>query len=168
MLVVFNELLSGHPGVLAQFHARFRHLIVDEFQDNSEPQSQLLKVMVNPLDPQITVVGDDDQCIYAFRGVSARWAQPQEDNRYAPCPLLPAVACGLACGRLLLACATYHQPSALTSPTLEPFRVLGRAGQFPAPRQLLPITHARRQLPLHRQHLGGRRDLPSRLQAAAG
>ena len=40
----------------------------DEFQDNSDVQSKLLSVMINPGDPQVTVVGDDDQCIYQFRG----------------------------------------------------------------------------------------------------
>ena len=41
---------------------------MDEFQDNSGLQTQLLQLMVREDAPQITVVGDDDQCVYQFRG----------------------------------------------------------------------------------------------------
>ena len=68
MLVVFHELLSNNPRVRGFFQKRYTHLVVDEFQDNSELQTVLLEDMVDPANPQITVVGDDDQCIYQFRG----------------------------------------------------------------------------------------------------
>ena len=68
MLVVFHELLSNNPRVRGFFQQRYTHLVVDEFQDNSELQTVLLEDMVDPANPQITVVGDDDQCIYQFRG----------------------------------------------------------------------------------------------------
>ena len=68
MLVVFHELLSNNPRVRGYFQQRYTHLVVDEFQDNSELQTVLLEDMVDPANPQITVVGDDDQCIYQFRG----------------------------------------------------------------------------------------------------
>ena len=52
----------------ARFHRRYTHLVVDEFQDNSGLQTRLLQLMVCAEAPQLTVVGDDDQCIYQFRG----------------------------------------------------------------------------------------------------
>jgi len=68
MLVVFRTLLESHADVRARFHRRYTHLVVDEFQDNSGLQTRLLQLMVCAEAPQLTVVGDDDQCIYQFRG----------------------------------------------------------------------------------------------------
>ena len=62
------QLLETHAGARHRFLATFEHLIVDEFQDNSELQSNLLQLMVSGDTPRLTVVGDDDQCIYQFRG----------------------------------------------------------------------------------------------------
>ena len=65
---VLHQLLEKHQGARQRFLSTFAHLIVDEFQDNSELQSQLLELMVDASAPKLTVVGDDDQCIYQFRG----------------------------------------------------------------------------------------------------
>ncbi len=56
-----NELLRSH------YQARFRHLLVDEFQDTSRLQYLWLRLLAGA-DNAIFAVGDDDQSIYAFRG----------------------------------------------------------------------------------------------------
>ena len=63
------RLLESRPRVLAALQDRYSTIIVDEFQDNN----YALNVIVGRLAEKhlsVTVVGDDDQCIYAFRGAS--------------------------------------------------------------------------------------------------
>ncbi len=56
-----NEILREH------YRARFKHILVDEFQDTNRLQYMWLKLLAGP-DTAIVAVGDDDQSIYAFRG----------------------------------------------------------------------------------------------------
>jgi DNA helicase-2/ATP-dependent DNA helicase PcrA len=63
-LLTKNELLRNH------YRARFRHILVDEFQDTNRLQYLWLKLLAGP-DNCIFAVGDDDQSIYAFRGARA-------------------------------------------------------------------------------------------------
>ena len=77
MLTLFHELLANHEGARLRFLSTYDHLVVDEFQDNSGLQTRLLKLMVADEAPRLTVVGDDDQCIYQFRG-----AEPGNFARY--------------------------------------------------------------------------------------
>jgi DNA helicase-2/ATP-dependent DNA helicase PcrA len=73
------EILSNHPEVRQGYHSRFRHLLVDEFQDTSAAQYRLLRLLVGPLE-NVCVVGDDDQSIYSWRGASvANIAQFERD-----------------------------------------------------------------------------------------
>ncbi len=58
-----NEILRGH------YQARFRHVLVDEFQDTNRLQYRWLKLLAGG-DTAIFGVGDDDQSIYAFRGAN--------------------------------------------------------------------------------------------------
>src|SRR5690606_7212050 len=58
-----NELLREH------YQARFRHILVDEFQDTNVLQYRWLKLLAGH-DNAIFAVGDDDQSIYAFRGAN--------------------------------------------------------------------------------------------------
>ncbi|MDA1222175.1 MAG: UvrD-helicase domain-containing protein [Planctomycetota bacterium] len=67
----FLDLLVEHPAVAERYQARFRWLLVDEFQDTNRVQYDLLKRLVGP-DRNITVVGDPDQSIYRFRGAEVR------------------------------------------------------------------------------------------------
>jgi DNA helicase-2/ATP-dependent DNA helicase PcrA len=61
------ELLRGHPDVLTHYRRRFRHLLVDEFQDTNAIQYAWLRLLAG--DSGIPfVVGDDDQSIYRWRG----------------------------------------------------------------------------------------------------
>lgn len=60
-------LLRDNPEVQKKWNERFRYLLVDEYQDTNETQYQLLKFLTNKY-KCFTVVGDDDQSIYAWRG----------------------------------------------------------------------------------------------------
>ncbi len=64
-------LFQANPDVLTKWQNRIRYLLVDEYQDTNLTQYQLVKLLVGAL-AKFTVVGDDDQSIYAWRG-----AQPE-------------------------------------------------------------------------------------------
>lgn len=61
------ELLHRNEILRAHYQARFRHILVDEFQDTNRLQYMWLRLLCGP-DNGIFAVGDDDQSIYAFRG----------------------------------------------------------------------------------------------------
>jgi len=64
-----HKLLQERPQILAAIQQRYTHILVDEFQDVNYAQYELVKLLT-PGKGQLTVVGDDDQSIYAFRGAS--------------------------------------------------------------------------------------------------
>ncbi len=86
------HLLQSHPHVAEAYRRRFRHVLVDEYQDTNHAQYMLVKELVGPAggrssagsgaetgrsdgDPppaELCVVGDADQSIYAFRGATIR------------------------------------------------------------------------------------------------
>ena len=68
------ELLRTHPAALRDCQARFRYILVDEFQDTNYAQFELVKLLA-AAHRNVTVVGDDDQSIYKFRGAALRWAR---------------------------------------------------------------------------------------------
>lgn len=61
------KLFQDHPDVLEKWQNRIRYLLVDEYQDTNASQYLLVKQLVG-MRCQFTVVGDDDQSIYAWRG----------------------------------------------------------------------------------------------------
>ncbi len=61
------KLLRQNNKILTNLHQQFKYILVDEFQDTNFSQLQLLKLLA-PKESNITVVGDDDQGIYSFRG----------------------------------------------------------------------------------------------------
>ncbi len=61
------SLLQGHPEVLADYHRRFRYLLVDEYQDINVAQYLWLRLLAQG-HKNICCVGDDDQSIYGWRG----------------------------------------------------------------------------------------------------
>ncbi|WP_424463270.1 ATP-dependent helicase [Pseudoclavibacter helvolus] len=85
-------MLRAFPEVAAQYQRRFRHVLVDEYQDTNHAQYSLIRELTRPVEPQhvpldtrmelderggipgasLTVVGDSDQSIYAFRGADIR------------------------------------------------------------------------------------------------
>jgi len=63
------ELFKQHPEALLRWQLKLRYLLVDEYQDTNDCQYQLVKQLAD-LRGALTVVGDDDQSIYAWRGAS--------------------------------------------------------------------------------------------------
>jgi len=71
LLVRAVELLAAHPHVLEYYQARFRHVLVDEFQDTNRAQNELVVALART-HRNICVVGDSDQSVYRFRGADIR------------------------------------------------------------------------------------------------
>ena len=72
-------LFQQHPSVLEKWQNKIRYLLVDEYQDTNITQYQLVKLLAGALG-RFTVVGDDDQSIYAWRGAQPEnLAQLQKD-----------------------------------------------------------------------------------------
>ncbi len=69
LLLRCYELLAHNPPLRAHYQARFRHILVDEFQDTNKLQYAWLKLLAGQSNA-IFAVGDDDQSIYAFRGAN--------------------------------------------------------------------------------------------------
>ena len=70
-------LLQRLPAVAEYYRRRFRHVLVDEYQDTNHAQYALVRELVAPAAAgvapgELCVVGDSDQSIYAFRGASIR------------------------------------------------------------------------------------------------
>ncbi|MDG4763791.1 DNA helicase PcrA [Solwaraspora sp. WMMD406] len=77
LIMTTVHLLQAHPHVAGNYRRRFRHVLVDEYQDTNHAQYQLIKELVGDgsdgVDPgELCVVGDADQSIYAFRGATIR------------------------------------------------------------------------------------------------
>lgn len=73
------ELFAEHPEVLHRWQQRIRYLLVDEYQDTNSSQYHLVKQLMGDR-AALTVVGDDDQSIYAWRGARPEnLAQLQQD-----------------------------------------------------------------------------------------
>jgi DNA helicase-2/ATP-dependent DNA helicase PcrA len=71
LLLLLVALFRARPDVLEQYQKRFRHILVDEFQDTNPVQYELLSLLAPPeRRPNLVVVGDDDQSIYRWRGAS--------------------------------------------------------------------------------------------------
>lgn len=64
-------LMDSHPEVKSQYQGRFRHVLVDEYQDTNLAQYQMVRHLVGPAG-NICAVGDDDQSIYGWRGADMR------------------------------------------------------------------------------------------------
>lgn len=63
------KLLKERSAIREKYREQFKYILVDEFQDTNWVQYELVK-MLTPPDNNLTVVGDDDQSIFAFRGAS--------------------------------------------------------------------------------------------------
>ncbi|HSQ43333.1 MAG TPA: UvrD-helicase domain-containing protein, partial [Fibrobacteraceae bacterium] len=69
MLFRTVQLFQKMPNIAQQFAQRFQQIFVDEFQDTNDIQYLLLRLIMNPA-RNVTVVGDDDQSIYGWRGAN--------------------------------------------------------------------------------------------------
>jgi DNA helicase-2/ATP-dependent DNA helicase PcrA len=76
LIMTTVHLLQSHPHVAESYRRRFRHVLVDEYQDTNHAQYTLIKELVSGtegIEPaELCVVGDADQSIYAFRGATIR------------------------------------------------------------------------------------------------
>ena len=65
------KLLEQNPDILAYYAGRFRYIMVDEYQDTNYLQYKLIRMLAS-VHGNLCVVGDDDQCIYQWRGADIR------------------------------------------------------------------------------------------------
>ncbi len=85
MLLKSIELLQKNPDILANYQEQYQYILVDEFQDTSGAQSELLYLLASywKNNPNLFVVGDDDQSIYKFQGANIENVKNFYD-RYQP------------------------------------------------------------------------------------
>ncbi|WP_205189616.1 UvrD-helicase domain-containing protein, partial [Burkholderia sp. LMG 13014] len=79
LLLRCYELLAYNAPLRAHYQARFKHILVDEFQDTNKLQYAWLKMLAGG-ENAIFAVGDDDQSIYAFRGANVGNMRDFEDE----------------------------------------------------------------------------------------
>jgi len=73
------QLFKEYPDILKNWQNKFRYLLIDEYQDTNTCQYEMVKLLAGAR-KELTVVGDDDQSIYAWRGAKPEnIAQLQED-----------------------------------------------------------------------------------------
>ncbi len=76
LIMTSVHLLQAFPDVAEHYRRRFRHVLVDEYQDTNHAQYTLVKELTKPVGDlpaaELCVVGDADQSIYAFRGADIR------------------------------------------------------------------------------------------------
>lgn len=65
------HLLRDYPDILGEYQRRFSYIMVDEYQDTNHIQYEIIK-MLAAASRNLCVVGDDDQCIYQWRGADIR------------------------------------------------------------------------------------------------
>jgi DNA helicase-2/ATP-dependent DNA helicase PcrA len=78
LLELWLELLQKAPDVAAYFAQRFRHVLVDEYQDTNTIQSQIIDALAPH--HRVMAVGDDAQCIYSWRGADFENIMTFEDR----------------------------------------------------------------------------------------
>ena len=74
LLLRAHELWLNNPQLLAHYQNRFRNILVDEFQDCNSIQYAWVRVLAGD-QGRVTVVGDDDQSIYGWRGAKVEYIQ---------------------------------------------------------------------------------------------
>ncbi len=81
LILLTIKLFREKPNVLKRYQEKFKYILVDEFQDTNYTQSVLVNILagldpkkdiskIGDINPNLTVVGDDDQAIYKFRGAA--------------------------------------------------------------------------------------------------
>ena len=116
LLVQAVQLLERHPDLRAAYGARFRWLMVDEYQDTNLAQERLVELL-GQVHGNVCVVGDDDQAIYRFRGAS----RASMERFLASFPGAPTLRLGRnrrSSGRIVAAARTLieHSPERIPKP----------------------------------------------------
>lgn len=87
LIMLPSKLMREHPHIAAILRQDHKHVVVDEFQDVNAAQIEMIRQLCPPKsNPDLCVVGDDDQSIYGFRGAddqafahfAAIWNQPEK------------------------------------------------------------------------------------------
>jgi DNA helicase-2/ATP-dependent DNA helicase PcrA len=71
LIALVIRLFDARPEVQEYYSSKFEHVLVDEYQDVNKMQYELVK-RLSKMHGNVTVVGDDDQSIYAFRGANSK------------------------------------------------------------------------------------------------
>ena len=79
LLLRAHELWRDHPDLLAHYRERFQHVLVDEFQDTNTIQYQWIRLLTDGRG-DVFIVGDDDQCVYGWRGSKVENIQKFADD----------------------------------------------------------------------------------------
>ncbi len=69
LITYTNKLFMDRPNVLKRYQDKFKYILVDEFQDTNFAQNELVNLLAKK-NRNITIVGDDNQSIYRFRGAA--------------------------------------------------------------------------------------------------
>jgi len=78
VLIRTFHMFRNHPDLVEYYRNRYRYILVDETQDTNPAQFEILRLLAAPGQKNITMVGDDKQSIYGFRGTS-----PEKFRRFA-------------------------------------------------------------------------------------
>lgn len=79
-LLLACQVLTENADVLAEWQAKTKHLLVDEYQDINQAQFELIRLLSLRQREGLFVVGDDDQSIFSFRGGSPQFIRQFEDS----------------------------------------------------------------------------------------
>lgn len=72
LIIKAVHMLEDHPQIREYYQSRFKYVHIDEYQDTNGSQYAFVKLLVNPKNNNICVVGDTDQNIYSWRGANLR------------------------------------------------------------------------------------------------
>ncbi|MGB9793704.1 ATP-dependent helicase [Caldisericum exile] len=72
LIMLTIKLFQENEQILHYYQAKFRHILVDEYQDVNRMQYEFIKILTEKT-RRFTLVGDDDQSIYSFRGASSEF-----------------------------------------------------------------------------------------------
>ncbi len=81
LIILTIRLFREKPNILKKYREKFKYILVDEYQDTNHTQNVLVNILsgfdpkkdsekIGKINPNLTVVGDDDQAIYKFRGAA--------------------------------------------------------------------------------------------------
>src|SRR3954465_2941513 len=122
LIVRAFKMLHEKPHVRERVSRRFRHVLVEEYQETNFAQGMLLRLLVEEHE-NVTVVGDDDQAIYRFRGASQK--NLRDFQREFPGATVVRLERNYRSGRRILSAA--HAVVAPASDRIEK-RLTGRGG----------------------------------------